>query len=364
MKNIYQHARLTIAASNAASAHDHFLITSECYPDYWKPRPIKPKLGDQGLQIVLTRPWYNMLHEPLNNRAWALQEHVMSDHLLSFSHEGIEMSCKHMFSTRRPPDDQLDFKATLNAQTRLLAGVTTGPRWLAESSNDDPRIFWWNLRRVYSTRKMKRASDKLIAISALAELMSTQLGRYIAGLWERDLLNELHWHGSVPNPQPEIYRAPSWSWASCDGSIHHAGDNVENYRNARIDAYSVTLLDPNNPFGAVTDGYLKLTCVSATAILTTDRRGFIYGNVQGPRDAKRFLPRIVLHTTLDKGEHLQVTFAAIGIKNTTVRGMHRADVQGLVLQPASPDEWRRIGSFEECHPLAFSYSYENSFMII
>ncbi|KAF6837189.1 heterokaryon incompatibility protein [Colletotrichum plurivorum] len=53
-------------------------------------------------------------------------------------------------------------------------------------------------------------------------------GRYLAGLWENDLLDELSWY-TVQGYSREVrgknvpYRAPSWSWVSVDCSVKHGG---------------------------------------------------------------------------------------------------------------------------------------------
>lgn len=46
--------------------------------------------------------------------------------------------------------------------------------------------------------------------------------RYLAGLWEINLIHQLAWRCGYPvSTRPEKYRAPSWSWASIDSNIDY-----------------------------------------------------------------------------------------------------------------------------------------------
>jgi hypothetical protein len=96
----------------------------------------------------------------------------------------------------------------------------------------------------YSTRKLTIDSDKLPALSGLANLIAMKTGdTYLAGLWKSNLLNDLNWaikayepthsctdtaHDATMPPAtkstvkyPTKYRAPSWSWASIDAEIDY-----------------------------------------------------------------------------------------------------------------------------------------------
>jgi hypothetical protein len=84
--------------------------------------------------------------------------------------------------------------------------------------------------RQYSKCHLTKKSDKLVAISGIARYLSILGGPqdYIAGLWRQTLLPGLLWRCSelgitdVPAPgvRPSQYVAPSWSWASVNGSIN------------------------------------------------------------------------------------------------------------------------------------------------
>jgi hypothetical protein len=82
---------------------------------------------------------------------------------------------------------------------------------------------WHQCVDTFSSRALTISTDKLPAISGLAAVFSDGiLGGYHAGIWPRNLPLELAWSRVVHLlAKPVAYRAPSWSWASLDGSISH-----------------------------------------------------------------------------------------------------------------------------------------------
>jgi hypothetical protein len=85
---------------------------------------------------------------------------------------------------------------------------------------------WHTVLLTYGSCSLTFASDKLIAISALARTVHPLLGsRYIAGLWDCTLVEEMTWNvcGSYRHGD---YTGPSWSWASTNGIIQYKIDNT------------------------------------------------------------------------------------------------------------------------------------------
>lgn len=72
----------------------------------------------------------------------------------------------------------------------------------------------------YSGGRLTKSSDKLVAISGLARLVHAVTGdSYLAGLWRKNMEDQLCW--SVINAAARIMpsTAPTWSWASLRGLI-------------------------------------------------------------------------------------------------------------------------------------------------
>ena len=69
---------------------------------------------------------------------------------------------------------------------------------------------------------MSLPEDKLPAISGLAiELAGAIQDEYVAGLWCNDILRGLMWSTwpFLHVKKPEVWRAPSWSWASVNNAV-------------------------------------------------------------------------------------------------------------------------------------------------
>ena len=82
-------------------------------------------------------------------------------------------------------------------------------------------VWFWTIH-TYSLGVLTVASDKLVALSGMAQEFSTLIGgRYLAGIWETEICRQLGWAimDSVAT-RPSTYRAPSWSWASIDGKVN------------------------------------------------------------------------------------------------------------------------------------------------
>ena len=84
---------------------------------------------------------------------------------------------------------------------------------------------------------------------------------YLAGLWKQDFVAGLMWTPSENKPLRKAetsYRAPSWSWASCDGHISYAAALYE-----RGQAFSLEIIDvvvPHMGSGSHALGMLKPGC--------------------------------------------------------------------------------------------------------
>lgn len=81
---------------------------------------------------------------------------------------------------------------------------------------------WYRILNEYSLRQLSFETDRLNAISGLAERLSMILkDDYIGGMWRNSLIECLQWRpddpfrGSAAIRQVQ-YRAPTWSWASCE----------------------------------------------------------------------------------------------------------------------------------------------------
>ncbi|SPO07735.1 uncharacterized protein DNG_10430 [Cephalotrichum gorgonifer] len=86
--------------------------------------------------------------------------------------------------------------------------------------------------------------------------------RYLAGLWLEDLIQRLCWsigRHAEPGFRPQVYRAPTWSWASIEGDVDYPSGMSDSTTDlALIQDVHIDLESPNNVFGRVKSGYLHL----------------------------------------------------------------------------------------------------------
>ncbi|KAI0629769.1 heterokaryon incompatibility protein-domain-containing protein [Trametes polyzona] len=281
MRQIYRYAALTIIAASASSVDEGFLQERTepptLVPTHTLPficpedpgNPTSPALtGTQQLGTIHFKQKSRSLDnapapEPVDLRAWCLQELLMSPRSLLFTHTALLFRCQtasvnvcgalhDSFLDPRPlPHELFQPNPSTDPRPQLRTSV-----WRA----------WWQTVRSYSSRSTSYPTDRLVACGGIAEEFGRVLHTdYLAGLWRDILLQDLLWYkdpriAHLPRP---AYRAPSWSWAALDAQIwlpdpiwSRPLDGVDEI--AEVVACSVRLEDEALPFGQVTGGSLVL----------------------------------------------------------------------------------------------------------
>ncbi|KAI0655279.1 heterokaryon incompatibility protein-domain-containing protein [Cubamyces menziesii] len=269
MRDVYRHAYLTIDAASAEKASDGFLNdrTPLC-PDLVLPficpaDDVDPLVHCGRLQLY-ENPSLDICTTNEGNlrtgeRAWCLQETLLSTRTLVFTPHTVQLRCQTLTQNigGAEHDDTFDIPRLPIALFYLDRPTSRySEQWI------QIRERWLEVVNHYSRRKLSYPSDKLVACAGLAELFARALGSdYVAGLWNDDhFLGDLLW--LVPEPArltSTEYLAPSWSWAS----VEHANPfYVGLHPNPRAMATSVacacTPRDLTFPLGPVTSGYLVL----------------------------------------------------------------------------------------------------------
>ena len=140
---------------------------------------------------------------------------------------------------------------------------------------------WHRVLQDFTPRKLTAPQDRLKAIAGVAEEFYLRLkSRYVAGLWEHHLLGDLLWTKDDVDllPRPSIYRAPSWSWASVDGTIYNPGPVVEPHEACCVILdYKADLAHEALPYGHLKGGYLKVKARLMKMVWNSSRQ-CIYGS--------------------------------------------------------------------------------------
>lgn len=252
MREIFKLASVTIVAANAANAHDGFLGLRETPPPIALKLPLlcpNDKLGtimltsdDAVSQSTYADDYISC--NPIEYRAWTLEEKLLSQRLILYCSTNLRWLCKT--------------KAAFDGGGLCFS---RGP-WTGLWDGRDPAEgqSWQMIIEDYSSRALTHPRDKLLAISGMAqEFVSDKTDQYLAGLWRSTLLRDLLWYPSHA-PAKELsskYRAPSWSWASLDVSVtwDTSSEHLE-FENIKILSCHVGLASTEHPFGEVTEGEL------------------------------------------------------------------------------------------------------------
>jgi hypothetical protein len=221
----------------------------------------------------------------LDQRAWCMQEMVLSTRVLKFNKATVRWICNEEIASEGAPWGDAPSSAvgeegleTMNPNSQILLHDF-------KNHSSDALYNIWLFKTVapYTQRRLTVASDLLPALAAIAKEMNALLNedKYLAGLWYKDLLRELLWQPSdtrdegkgvsEPVTRSSPYRAPTWSWASVNASAIYYEDNfifsAEPFRPLNILSANVTP-SGRNPFGEVEKGVLHLEGVLKAGNLT------------------------------------------------------------------------------------------------
>ncbi|KAI4860886.1 heterokaryon incompatibility protein-domain-containing protein [Hypoxylon rubiginosum] len=210
MGSIYSDGRCNIAATWAADGTDGcFSPRDPCMIDATTIKlPFKDQLVDCDVDFHQHHS-DEVERAPLNRRGWVVQERYLARKQLSFSKSQVYWECLESVASEQYPNGCP--KATSVKDKPSVEGI-----------KDDFLVVWADLVNRYSRCTLTRKSDKLIALAGLAsEFQKATKDEYLAGLWKKDLHKQLCWSYVYYNHRPRISAdvAPTWSWASSDGSV-------------------------------------------------------------------------------------------------------------------------------------------------
>lgn len=261
MSSVYSGAWVTIAASDAADSSQGFLhnyVSSKF--DSWN---FTYSNGREDALVTVSVTYKpedleNHLSEPkprLSERGWALQERLLSQRILSFRTNRMSWECSKLCYS-----DDMHYPYTMEHLSYDMVDKRS-IRSLSDLSTAFE--YWYETVMTYTKCQLTKNTDKLPALSGLAQAFSDVLGdTYVAGLWKNDIHVGLTWYNwraysqsECNEENPPSYRAPSWSWACSDVGIHFRTE----IRNQPKDLIIVSVgVNPKglDPFGEVSHGTL------------------------------------------------------------------------------------------------------------
>lgn len=273
MGQVYARSLITLTASMSRNSDGGCRVQK--YPAADGNQPLDLLKGSERIRIFAKSPldWNDVWKRgPLRKRAWTLQERQLSIRSLHFSETVLLWECKTSKASSELPWMQMkieDPPPLLMLNDAVESIVKFGSLAMREN--------WFSIVEDYSQRNLTCDTDKLPALSGLAQ-SSTQLhGSYFTGLFRMDMPSALLWRSQIIHYPYEIqprrsnrYLAPTWSWAAVQGAITYDSqrldETVDSHRSGLIehDFGCFTILDlavefvSNDIFGAVSGGSIRL----------------------------------------------------------------------------------------------------------
>lgn len=368
MPSVYSEATVTIAASRANGVHEGFLQNRPAManrtPELVFQLPYRCRNGEDGSVVLL--PPIKDCTEPLDCRAWALQERFLSPRVLEYGSLQTRWICQQNVELENAVDGWKDesvrnYDRSDKLFTTALQAVLSKTDALAPDvpSYEHPVALWHSLVGIYTHRNLTLPTDRLPAISGIATRFGRILGDdYLAGLWKSRLATELLWRvGSSgnPTPRPLVYQGPTWSWAAVNSPVYLSNSAGEDICieilgcQTRLQGKSAKNTVSDGKYGAVESGIVVLRGRLQPAEWTRRRRS---NKSSSPRHYERIRRRDVgdVNSTLPAFtifDALEEDFAMMDIDVIPIFLLKISSrPEGLILRPKSNTEYSRVGHFE------------------
>jgi hypothetical protein len=232
MADVYSSALLTISAANSNGDSQGFLA-----PRRFEYMRVVVSAGpDLSATAYLHKKsyWNDHNQEPLDARAWTLQEQYLSSRNVRYCGKEMSWRCR----TSAWNESAID-----NGYFR---------EW------ERP---WTDLVEEFSRRILTYDSDRLTAMAGVASSVAQRNGNiYCAGVWLQNMPDELLFERKDAK-SPSEYIAPSWSWAALNGPVVFVPPRLDCYcplSSVKILRYDIQT-SAENRFGRLRGrGYLEL----------------------------------------------------------------------------------------------------------
>lgn len=266
MSNLYTYSYINLCASSALDGEGGLF----CKRDPSILNGCEVEISWEGVEkgkyicMPLNPRQQKMTSSPLNNRAWAVQETLLSSRTIHFASDQLYWDCCETRCSESHPEEQSwGNKLTRDLEIKKEFGELRNGK---DMTKENIMAMWWSILREYTLGKLTKPSDKLMAISGVAQVIHALCPEedYLAGIWRSDLLLSLMWR-LYPNRNEksrrfDTYVAPSWSWASIEGRVN-ASRPMPMFKNDT--KYLVDILEAKTtpvagPLGPVSGGHIKL----------------------------------------------------------------------------------------------------------
>ena len=299
MADIHGNATVTISAANSVSCREGIFKSRrvEQLNSRWFKLPFRvPGKGMGNLFLATSSKACRRGHsgdDPIEYRAWTLQEHALSPRILYYSYYHLYWLCretKYADGGLGPRDhSSLGFhEGRLQHYTMSKNTGKIDPNippygfnlqdvlWMERNPNRKWQTKWEFLLSEYQHRRLTDPGDRLVAISAIGSQFAAHMNtEFVAGLFSENLAVGMLWLiAGQALPRPQSYRAPSWSWAAIDSptSVRVCERGMRDYPTMQILTWNVRSISPHTKFGRIESAYLKAQCWVTRAKLQNNKQ--------------------------------------------------------------------------------------------
>ncbi len=277
MRKVYSNTLLNIAAANAEEGADG--IFNERDKTLLRPSHIQWKwsanfhnYGSDAFWTIRAPHHHSATRLrvlPLYMRGWVVQERFLAPRVLHFAEDRVIWECtglpfaEESFPTgfqNTCPEYQPINNWPFNGTFQYIKG-SDDPY---SSAIDNMHELWQDVVTGYTNGDLSfPEKDVFIALAGIAEKFGQGFDwQYVAGLFRQHLPFDLMWQNK--GKVADGYRAPSWSWASIDGSVEMKAfsdcplcDRCTT-RQVDVEDAKVKLVDEKNVYGQVKSAELVL----------------------------------------------------------------------------------------------------------
>ena len=360
MGKVYKNAQYNIGAGASENSEGGLFLPRD--PELVNPFPIT--LNQTDYMLVWNSLWYSGIDDShLLQRGWVFQERWLTPRMIHFSNEQVLWECSDGLACETHPSILETHESIYTSFKDRDSQLEVIGAKVTDSERHTYALRLWNkLVYEYSSTKLSFETDKLVAISGIAkEIQGILKDDYIAGLWKRNMVAQLAWRsirsltprtiGSalyLLSQKPKQYVAPSWSWASVQGTIEMNGafpskeDEVCTVMNVHVE------LATTDPTGELNNGFICLQSAVTEVLITKSASQYYVG--------RNHYDVTIVGSTVDKAGSKELVTMDIDTDEITWNrqyyfiALHKirsgfGRVVGLLLEPTdeSSTEFRRVG---------------------
>ena len=263
MSRIYENCIINIAASHSKDSHGGLFRSAEfAYPHIIDPTIKWNKSRSVGFDsligVIYSSENRHIGNFALNKRGWVCQERLMSPRTIHYDQFQIYWECDKLIASNAFPNGNGGPEIIKVPYTFLGGEIEDG-----EVSSAEKR--WYDIVQRYSRDHLTNQTDRLAAIAAIAQKVNEQYfnDTYVAGVFLGHFCHALCFQVHKTRrgqPNKTAYVAPTWSWASRDGTFW-GNTRFEWKENiAKLLSFYVDLVDKSNIYGQIRDASLTLKC--------------------------------------------------------------------------------------------------------